>query len=379
MPSHGHINPTLGLVSELTDRGELVYYFASEEFRDKVEAAGGILKCYNEDLNIFKPQGGALFGIVGKAPGIIANILGQIEGIKFDYLVHSAAFLFAKPLTQILGIPAISSLAVFAGLRDFNGARMKGAFNSGPAMEQYAAAAKQIEETYQVTMPEDILGLLLDNKAGLNLVYTSEYFVPDREFFDDSYVFVGPPVYGRHENLDFPFELLDGIRVLYISLGTVFGGFDTSLYQKFFEAFGDWDGMVVMAAHKVDFGDTAIPANFIIRDYVPQNALLKRTTAAITHGGMNSMSDLISNHVPFVCIPLGADQPQLSARAGELGAAISLDAKTLTADGLRLAIEKVIAGPGYLANILKIDQSFRAAGGYPKAVDHIFEFVGKKQ
>lgn len=35
IPSHGHVNPTIGLVSELVNQGEEVIYFCSEEFKEK--------------------------------------------------------------------------------------------------------------------------------------------------------------------------------------------------------------------------------------------------------------------------------------------------------------------------------------------------------
>ena len=40
IPAHGHTNPTLGLVKELTEAGHKIYYFSFEEFREKIEKAG---------------------------------------------------------------------------------------------------------------------------------------------------------------------------------------------------------------------------------------------------------------------------------------------------------------------------------------------------
>ena len=39
IPAHGHVNPTLPLVRELTARGHRVLYYNTEEFREKIEAA----------------------------------------------------------------------------------------------------------------------------------------------------------------------------------------------------------------------------------------------------------------------------------------------------------------------------------------------------
>lgn len=376
MPSHGHVNPTLGLVAELSRRGEKVFYFASEHFRTKIEAAGAQCFAYNEDLDIFKAagrpgQGGGLLSVTAKAPSVIADILAQTAGLKFDYLIHSAAFPFTGAMVQLLGIPSISSLAVFAGLDRFKNI---GSFQlPQEVMQNYRQVSTALAESYGITMPDHPLELMLYNSP-LKLVYTSRYFAPPSDYLDDTCRFVGPPFYERQEDLDFPFERLAGKRVLYISLGTVFGVFDTKLYALFVEAFRDWDGIVVMAAHGVDLDATQLPEHFIVRDYVPQNALLKHTDVAITHAGMNSMSDLISNEVPFVSLPLGADQPLLASRAAELGATISLDVQELTPEILRNAVREVLNDPAYLAAIRRINESFREAGGYAKAVDEIFVF-----
>ncbi|SDF85458.1 glycosyltransferase, MGT family, partial [Mucilaginibacter pineti] len=353
MPSHGHVNPTLGLVAELTRRGEQVSYFASRLFQTKIEAAGGILFAYGEDLDIFKAggkpgQGGGFLTIANKAPAVIADILAQTAGMKFDYLIHSAAFPFTAAMVQIFNIPSVSSLAVFAGLDRFQA--MADMVLPEVVQKDYDKVVSILKEKYRINMPVNPMQLMLYDSP-LKLVYTSRYFAPSSAYLDDSCRFVGPPVYERQEDLDFPFERLENKRVLYISLGTVFGIFDTNLYSRFAEAFVGWDGIVVVVAHGVDQSGKKFPDHFIVRDYVPQNALLKYTDVAITHGGMNSMSDLISNEVPFVSLPLGADQPLLAARAAELGATISLNVTELTAEQLSMAVQTVLEDPGYLTAI----------------------------
>jgi MGT family glycosyltransferase len=384
VPAHGNINPTLGLVSELVKLGEEVIYFASEEFREKIEATGAIFKAYCTDLDIFKAKNvtdpNPIIRVVQSGPAVVADILDQIEGIHIDYMIHSAAFFFTKPIAQILKVPTISSLAIFAGLDAFFDGSKRLSNKSFSGGTELTEAIKQtglkLYETYRVYFPDHILDIIF-NKGDINLVYTSAYFAENVNYFDDTFKFVGPPVYHRTEDLDFPFDQLQGKKVLYISLGTIFGAYSTKLYDLFFEAFAAWDGLVVMAAYKVDLSACQIPANFIVKNYVPQNELLKYTTVAITHAGMNSMSDLISKYIPFVCIPLGADQPALARRAVELGATVSMDAATLDAATLRSAVAEVVNNPAYLENIKKIADSFEQAGGYPKAVEEIFKLKSK--
>lgn len=387
VPSHGHINPTLGLISELVNQGEEVVYFAADEFKDKIVATGAEFRAYSADMNIFKMDSedhdnadDPLIRILTDADKIIADILDQIKGISFDYLIHSAAFPFTKVISPLLKIPTVSSLAIFAGLRDFM-EEMNQSHEASPGMEgmlrTYAAASQKLQDAYSVGLPENFMQMIY-NTGDINLVYTSKYFTPDLEYFDNSFKFVGPPIYARKENMDFPFERLQNKKVIYISLGTIFSNYNPALYPIFFNSFADQDVVVVMAAYQVDLSGYDIPENFIVRNYVPQSAVLAYADVAITHAGMNSISDLIYSNTPFVAIPLGADQPVLAEKAVTLGAAISLDASQLTPKILSAAVEKVVGDPGYLENIRKISDSFKAAGGYPKAVEEIFALKREK-
>lgn len=47
VPGHGHVNPSLPLVAELTRRGHRITYFITEAYRAKVEAAGANVQLYS--------------------------------------------------------------------------------------------------------------------------------------------------------------------------------------------------------------------------------------------------------------------------------------------------------------------------------------------
>ena len=379
-PSHGHVNPTLGLAAELVRRGERVTYFASEPFRERVEATGADFKAYALDLDMFKgpPAPGrrsAMLDVFARGAESIADVFAQTQYRRFHYLEHSAPFPFTKPIARLLELPTVASHAVFAGLQAFF---ERDAPSTHPMLapnpERDAAirsAAAEITRRFGVAVSDDFRDWIF-NPGDLNLVYTSRLFAGDLPGFDDRFKFVGPPIHDRAETTDFPLERLAGRRVLYISLGTVFGNRSPALYAAFFAAYAHWDGIVVMSAYGVDTTAWRPPANFIVRPYVPQGEILKHAAAAITHAGMNSISDLLAAEVPFVCLPMGADQPALASRARELGATIVLDHATATAEQLSAAIARVTTEPSFRTNLRVIADSFRSAGGYPKAVDEVF-------
>ena len=52
IPAHGHTNPTLGVVRELTDRGHQVWYYSYNVMREKIESAGAtFVSCDDYDWN----------------------------------------------------------------------------------------------------------------------------------------------------------------------------------------------------------------------------------------------------------------------------------------------------------------------------------------
>ncbi|CUU48924.1 macrolide family glycosyltransferase [Clostridium beijerinckii] len=393
IPAHGHINPTLGLVNELVKQGEEITYFCSEDFKEKIEKTGAKFKSYRVELSLFKRKhktssdmgADKLLDYINEtlksSDKIIKDILNQIEGKKFDYIMYTAMFPFGSIIAQILKIPSVSSFAVFATPKELRSQHKElmneNLIKNHPVIETYKKVSRQIKEEFNVEMSHNIFDLFF-NKGDINIAYTSKYFVAHPEYYDDSFKFIGPPIYDRKENLDFPFEKLEGRKVVYISLGTVFNNTDSNLYDIFFKTFGNTDEVVVMAAYNVDLSEFDIPNNFIVRNYVPQSEVLKYTDVAITHAGMNSTSDLLYNNVPFVAIPIGADQPYMAKRAEELGATISLDKDNINQEILRKSVEKVLTDPSYLENMKKISDSFKESGGYKKAVEEIFKLKREK-
>jgi len=226
VPSHGHTNPTLGLVNELVKQGEEIVYFSSVLFKEKIESAGATFKAYSEDLDIFKAdvegEPDPMQHVIASADKIIEDILQQTKGMTFDYMIHSIAFPFTGVIRQLLNIPTVSSLAIFAGLANFFKEDESGEQPVFPGMMElmatYKATSQRVHEKFGVTLPENMMHLLM-NKGDLNFVYTSNYFIApqDLEFFDESYRLVGPPIYARNETTDFPFEKLKDKKVIYFA------------------------------------------------------------------------------------------------------------------------------------------------------------------
>ena len=101
IPAHGHTNPTLPLVSELTRRGEDIVYYSSDTFRAKIESAGAEFRsyssgvdfdCHNIDSNIFVNAG----RLLDASRRLVPRILDELAGDRPDYVIHDSMCVWGK-------------------------------------------------------------------------------------------------------------------------------------------------------------------------------------------------------------------------------------------------------------------------------------------
>ncbi|KEO82410.1 macrolide family glycosyltransferase [Tumebacillus flagellatus] len=382
--SEGHINPTLGVVQELIRRGEEVTYFVAEPFRALVEQTGAEVIPFdiNQFVQAFLAGGrhpwGRVGGLLRTADIVIPSVLEQTKGRHFDYMIHDSMFGCGCLLAQLLGLPAINSCTSFAVQQNDFESQQEHQLRPFPAEEneraeqEYQERVRHVQATYHVQI--DSAYEVFCNPAPMTLVYTSKRFQPDGDSFDESYKFVGPSMLARPQE-PFDFSHVDTDHLIYISLGTVFNQ-SVDFYKLCFAAFAETKHTVILSVGRqtqmADLGD--IPANFIVRDYVPQLEILQHAKLFITHGGMNSTSEALSHGVPLIVLPQSADQPMVARRVAELGAGVHLHQEGLTAEDLRAAAERVLQDASIRKVCVEIGDSFRAAGGDQRAVEEIFAY-----
>jgi MGT family glycosyltransferase len=70
--------------------------------------------------------------------------------------------------------------------------------------------------------------------------------------------------------------------------------------------------------------DASLPANVEISSWVSHAKVLPRTALVVTHAGMGTVMASLAHGVPLVCIPMGRDQNDVSARVVHAGAGLRL-------------------------------------------------------
>lgn len=119
VPGHGHVNPSLPLVAELTRRGHRITYFITADYRAKVEAAGATVQLYStvkdnffdaRNLDGSHPQLVAC-ALLETAEAILPGLLETARAADPDYVLYDCMCPWGYWVARVLKVPAIASLA----------------------------------------------------------------------------------------------------------------------------------------------------------------------------------------------------------------------------------------------------------------------------
>ncbi|WP_025704892.1 macrolide family glycosyltransferase [Paenibacillus graminis] len=405
-PFFSHVIPSLALVRELLDRGEEVIYYSVEAYKDAVEESGAVFRDYGDIIRLLEAATDQinyagyptpvdiLYSLVPskilKSKKVVQRIVNRVLADNPDYIVRDCEAYWGRLLGNILDVPVvcyITTIALNNRMMDINKEGfMESVFSmsadSLPVAEKESVSQVLDHITAGIAKEQGVEGYtVLDALAGgdeFNIVYTSREFQPYAETFGDNYVFIGPSVRASKEKTDFPFQKEADRPVLLIAFGNIFNN-TLELYKRCMEAFRDTGFSVIMSVgKKVDIsllGD--VPANFVVVNQVPQVELMPQVDVFLSHGGYNSLSEAIDNHVPLVLFPQGADQVATSSRIEETGAGVYVRNREISPVELLEIVEGVYQNSEYRHNCRQLADSFRLSGGAKLGADAILAFISE--
>ena len=182
------------------------------------------------------------------------------------------------------------------------------------------------------------------------------------------------------ESVSFPYEQLTGQPLIYASLGTVQNRL-LWIFEQIAEACTDLDARLIIALGGGASAESLpnLPGNPIVVGYAPQLELLPRAALTITHAGMNTTLESLSNGVPMVAIPITNDQPGVAARIAWTGTGEVIPLEEISVEKLHRAIERVLTDNSYKKNALKLQKAIEQSGGVSKAADIIEQAVNTRK
>ncbi len=392
IPAHGHVNPTLPVVKELVERGHQVIYFNTEEFRSQIERTGAAFRAYpppvptiEETQRIVNENLVQVTLLILKLSQHLTRFMvEEFQREQPDLVMYDSICLWGMQSARLAGVPSVSSITTFVmeGMEYLVPKRdmLRMIVKAVPHLPRLIGLRRQLTKLYGKNSLPKVLFPATGNR---NLVFTSRAFQPDTPFIDDTFRFVGPSINPATRAEAFPFEQLTRKPVIYISLGTIHSG-NTAFYRQCFDAFADYPAQFILSAGKTtDLRQLEpIPANFIVRNSVPQLDMLQQVDLFITHGGMNSVQEGLYYGVPLVVIPQQMEQAMNALLVEHKGAGIVLGGHApyghTTSQALRQAADSVLNNPDYAQAAQAVGQSYREAGGYLKAVAEIELMLSKK-
>ena len=149
---------------------------------------------------------------------------------------------------------------------------------------------------------------------------------------------------------------------VYVSFGSFLSVRDDVL-QRVADALA---ALGVRAAIATGAGSIAAPDGWLVRGFLPQVRLLDRASAAVTHGGNNSVTEAMTAGVPLVVLPFSTDQFAGAAAIERAGFGVALAPNTATVQQLQDAVTAAMAiGP------LPIGESLQSRPGAQRAYESL--------
>ena len=369
IPAHGHTNPTLGLVKEMTEAGHQVYYFSFAPFREKIEQAGAVfIGC---DGYGFEMEDKENADRVGKDMAFAAELLvsstlaldemtsAWIDRIRPDLIVSDSVAYWGKLVARKHHLPYVSSTTTFAFNRYSAQYMRHGLLETAKTLLAMPRVNRQVKRLREKGYPvRSFLEIIQNDNDTDTIVYTSRYFQPCSATFSARYRFIGPSIRPVVQPVEKTAE-----KTVYISMGTV--NQNRPFYRSCINALRktDWQVIIPMGTNPERF--RGLPKNIQVYDSVDQMAVLSIADAFLTHCGMNSASEGLYYQVPLVLFPQTSEQEAVAKRTAELGAGVRL--RSISEDDILSALNSVLYKPRYQESAIRVSDSVRACGGAPEA------------
>jgi MGT family glycosyltransferase len=403
----GHLNTMTTLGYELKQRGHRVTVIAIADAQPKVLAAG--LEFQAIGLSNFPPGATKeLYTELGKLSGFkalkytiqwIANTAAKyfqdapeiIEKTGIEVLLVDQVSSAGGTIAEYLQLPFISiasavilnrepSVPPFNTLSNYD-VSWRGILRNKVGYFVLDLATQNITKTINAQRQQWNLPLYTHaNQKYSQLAQISqqpaEFEFPRRElpsYFHFTGSFSNPT---SRESIAFPYEQLTGQPLIYASLGTLQNQL-LWIFEMIAQACADMDAQLVIALgggtdpHSLP----ELPGNPLVVGYAPQLELLQRATLTITHAGLNTTLESLSNGVPMVAIPITNDQPGVAARIAWTGTGEVVPLKKVTVKKLQQAITQVLTDNVYRQNALKLQAAMQQSGGTSKAADIIEQVI----
>lgn len=398
-PLHGHVNPTLGLVSELVRRGHRVTYVTTDEFADAVTEAGAEVLRYDNvmprslDL-VIKPPGEvsgeefhqSIQTITDEGFAPLSVAYDRLNDDRPDVILHDlTAMHTGRLLATMWDKPVVQLCTTMVFNAEFNPyLRFVGVHPEiDPDHPAIAAERRTMLKTLEsyglgATTPEEF-------KADASSIRRHIVFLPRElqvgaEHFGPEYAFVGPCLGDR--GFQGAFELTKPRKpdspLVIIAFGTFGYTCQQRLFSECVREFADADlHVVLVVGNQVDPAELEpLPDNIEIHRWLPQLAALAQADVFVSHAGMGSVIEALHTETPMVLLPQLTEQDLVAGQVCDLGLGRMIPREELTGSAVREAVGSLLTDPDVGSRLAEMHKAMLEAGGAHRAADEIEANLG---
>ena len=408
-PGTGHLNPITALGRRLRQRGHEVTVFQIADVEPIIREAGlnfvqiGQREFPKGTLLRLDRRLGRLSGLLGhyyvsqRVHATSAMILREapsaISQAKIDALIIDQAELAGGTVAEHLNVPFVSVAAMLPihlepetpyfvfNWRHGDSSLHRLRNRLGMALiETTGVPIKATINRYRARwrLPEvHHIGDLFSKVAQISQM-PAEFDFPGRKL-PSSFHYTGPFVdpAGRTP-VDFPWERISPDRpIIYACMGTLQNGLKHVFHAIAEACAGLGAQLVVSLGGGPEPEDLErMPGNPILVRYAPQLELVRRSALILTHGGLNTVLEALSNGVPMVVIPITNDQPGVGARVQWTGTGEVIPVNQLSSKKLRRAVCAVLRDPSYRRAARRLQAAIADTNALERAADIVEQALG---
>jgi MGT family glycosyltransferase len=176
------------------------------------------------------------------------------------------------------------------------------------------------------------------------------------------FVYAPPFNWSEHYPLPAWFATLPDRPIVHATLGTTFSAFTQELYATILAGLRDEPySLIVTVGNSIDPAAFGVqPENVYIERFISHAALLPKCTALLTHGGLGTLLAALDCGLPFLTVPITADQPENAAMCEATGVSLTIPATELTPEGVKTAIRRILDEPSFRVRAQQIQAEMRA-------------------
>jgi UDP:flavonoid glycosyltransferase YjiC (YdhE family) len=368
-PFTGHINPVVGVATELRERGHEVVWVGDETVLARtLPGAWPVYGCGSAPLAPRPPElrGFAELkhlwerALMPLAEWMEPAVRHAVDRVRPDVVLTDQQALAGALVAQRARIPWATSASTSSELVD--------PLDAVPQVRQWRGG---LLTALQHRFGDPAGG---DPRFSPHLVIayttialTGEPAVPA--------LFVGPVRRRPVERDGFPWDRLDPARsTVLVTMGTANTDATGDFLRRCAAALGARPDVQGVFA---DPGDSlrGVDGDLIRLPWLPLQALLPRMAAVVCHAGHNTVCETLAHAVPLVVAPIRDDQPVIAEQVAVAGAGLRLRFTHARAEHIGRALDRVRTEPSFAAAAARIRDSFAAAGGAQAAADALEKLV----